>query len=585
MKFAKPLILGLLVVQALGSQAFAQEIKNQDAYDKWKQQNKDLVISETQTTPTPTATTLPPVVITPPVIDTPVITGEMTGPSRRIKTAQENQQLFSQYCLGNANSAQVTNVNYSNPTVMRAARILSRVADINFYYYADIKRIYKNGSQAAPAGVTENAHLYLLQSCGEFRDRAEMVEAKINWVNNMVILGSDPQKTNVDLNGNIWSQLSGHSYNTYLQWSRQIFGWKAQVAYQNTQLKTNLHQDAQEPVEGFTVCETKFIISELIAKGKQVSDLDSYLSELQAFSGNCTQADKDYYYDFRGDSNFKQYSGESNAMIWHALSLARFCESPTKARANNGRVTDQVCEEYFKRPFLTRYNAAKSGLGAWLLHGKEAEIYFANPAAKVSVSSAYDLGKVGQKPFLMNINGMTIDTNKSILGFNKSFEEAFGIGTSSADLSAAFERIRNAVNRHTNWYASGFNDELGHEKSIKTEAYSPFVASSYEMDQSNGFTECGLTIKCTGDGRKAWMLVFRVHKDNWYTPRSLMNNKRIDFDRMWFDETSFGTDSLADKERAWDRLGSALEHELDSIIYLHNLESQTGIPVANDKLE
>lgn len=586
MKVVKTLLTGCLLAQAFGPQAFAQ-LKNQDAYEKWKAQNQHLVISDsgdaTATATTSTTTTTLPVVIQPPVINDSLVS--MSGPPRRLKTAEQNQELFSQYCIGDASSAQVPNVNYSNQKVMRAARILSKVANINFYYYADIKRIYKNGAQSAPAGITDNAHLFLVQTCGEFRDRAEMIEGKVNWVNNMIMLGSEPQKQNVDISGNIWTQLSGHSYNKYLQLSNQIFTWKAQRAYQNKSLTQTLHQDAQEPVDGFSVCETKYIISELIGKGQSVSDLNTYLNNYSQFADRCSQADLDYYYDFRGDSNFKQYSPEANGMIWHALSIARFCETPTRARPNNGKITDRVCEEYFKRPFLTRYNAAKSGLAAWLLHGKDVQATFANPGAKVTISSDYDLGIVGQKPFLMNVGGSSVSINKSILGFNQSFEEAFGLGSANADLSGVFERLRNAVNRHTNWYASAFNDQLGHDKSQKDQAYSPFVASSYEMSQSNGFTECGVTVACTGDGRKAWMLVFKIHKNNWYHTRSLMNNQRIDFDRMWFDETSFGTDKLADAERAWDRLGTALETELDSIIYLHNLGAGSGVPVANDTLE
>lgn len=588
MKSLMAMVASALLAQAFVFQASADPVKNKDAYEKWKKENPHLVAPEPTAPPAPPATAVSP---TEPSVDVKEPTkGEnglkviANGPPRRLQTAEQNQQLFSEYCLGRADSAQVPNVNYENPKVMRAARILSKVANLNFYYYADIKRIYKNGSEAAPPGVSDNAHLFLVQTCGEFRDRAEMIEAKVNWVNNMIMLGTEPQKSEVDISGNIWTQLAGKSYNTYLELSNKIFELKAAEANQNRELTKTLHPHAEEPVDGFSVCETKYIISQLVAKGESVSDLKTYRKNYASFSSNCSQDDKDYYYDFRGDSNFKQYSPEANGMIWHALSIARFCETPTQSRPNNGRITDQVCEAYFKQPFLTRYNAAKSGLGAWLLHGKDVETAFANPSAKVTISSMYDFSQLGQKPFSMNIGGHVFTINKSILGFNQSFEQEFNIGSSTAQLSSVFERLRNAVNRHTNWYASAFNDELGHSKSSREQAYSPFVASSYEMSKSNGFTECGLTVACKGDGRKAWMLIFRVHKDNWYTTRSLRNQQVIDFDRMWFDETSFGTDSLADEERAWDRLGTALEHELDSILYLHNLEAGTGIPVADDKL-
>ena len=50
-----------------------------------------------------------------------------------------------------------------------------------------------------------------------------------------------------------------------------------------------------------------------------------------------------------------------------------------------------------------------------------------------------------------------------------------------------------------------------------------------------------------------------------------MGSTPFDFNRHWFDETSLGTNGLADSEHALDRLGTALEGEMDSILYLHNL--------------
>ena len=44
-----------------------------------------------------------------------------------------------------------------------------------------------------------------------------------------------------------------------------------------------------------------------------------------------------------------------------------------------------------------------------------------------------------------------------------------------------------------------------------------------------------------------------------------------------FDETSIGTNGLANSERALDRLGTALEGEMDSIIYLHNIRTNGSV--------
>jgi hypothetical protein len=235
---------------------------------------------------------------------------------------------------------------------------------------------------------------------------------------------------------------------------------------------------------------------------------------------------------------------------------------------------------------MTRYNAARAGLGAWLLYTKDQETGFENAGMNVTVYPSFDLKNLGVKPLLMKLSDGAVaqndlSLNDSTLGFN----QMFGIGTANADLASAYKRIRNAVNRHTNWYASAFDDQLGTPKSLRSQAYSPLVASSYEMSASNAFTECGYTVQCQGDGRKAWMFVFKIRKDHWYNTDSLMQNKKIDFDHMWFDETSFGTDQLANSEHAWDRMGTALEDELDTIVYLHNLQAQSGTPVANDQLQ
>ncbi|MEZ0392833.1 MAG: hypothetical protein ACAH59_11505, partial [Pseudobdellovibrionaceae bacterium] len=261
----------LPVAVALGgiSQAFAwpDDLKHSDLYEKWKTDNPELASGT----------------------DPAKIMGGLMGPERKLKTAKENQELFNQYCIGNSESAEVPNPNYHNDKVMRAARILSKVADLNFYFYSDIKRIYKKGSVAAPSGISENAHLFLIQTCGEFRDRAEIIEGKVKWVNNMIMLGEKSQKNPVDLKANIWTQLSGQSYNRYLELSNQIFSMKQKEAYSNKQISSSLHQEAQEPVDGYSVCETKFIISELIAKNKNVATFDEYKNQFRSFAKKCSQ--------------------------------------------------------------------------------------------------------------------------------------------------------------------------------------------------------------------------------------------------------------------------------------------------------
>ncbi len=69
------------------------------------------------------------------------------------------------------------------------------------------------------------------------------------------------------------------------------------------------------------------------------------------------------------------------------------------------------------------------------------------------------------------------------------------------------------------------------------------------------------------------MFVFKLKLDQWYNTKSIIDRKPVNFSQNWFDETSLGTNGLANSERALDRLGTALEGEMDSILYLHNINT------------
>ena len=91
------------------------------------------------------------------------------------------------------------------------------------------------------------------------------------------------------------------------------------------------------------------------------------------------------------------------------------------------------------------------------------------------------------------------------------------------------------------------------------------------------------------DGRKYWMYVFRVPVANLVTSTTIAEGQKFDLDTAWFDETSLGDTELADREKAFDRLGTVLEGEYDSILYLHNIihegdvEEDHGVPLVYEK--
>lgn len=499
------------------------------------------------------------------------------GPDGFLSKAK-NQATWEKYCIGTADSTEIPEVNYKNARVKKVAVKLSEVADLSFYFYSGPLKAYGlkkgnslvNAPKSAPKGTTPNANAFLVLLCGEFRDRATMVEAKLKWVENLYLLPTEEQGP-IDSNENLWSQVSAHSYRPFLTFSSAL--WAARKGETEEAIPIGDYE-IDAPVDGLTVCETRFIFSEFIAEGKKFPGYGAYKKKWESYSEEyCDAEELETYYNFRGDSNFKPNSPESNGMIWYSSSITNHCESPTEAKGED--LEDGDCEEYFQSPFRNRWNAARAGLAAWLFHPTDIDEDFSRTSNAVTMLPHRE-GRT--QPFTFKMNNHVVDTfmeewdaiadawSRGDIGFNEvaqSYEDGF-----------TYERLRDAVNRHTDWYNSGFDDEMGMERD---QAYSPFVASSYEMSKSDNFTAPGTTVNSPSDGRKHWMFVFKVKRSHWYNSETLKRKKPVDFDTMWFDETSLGTNSLAKSERAWDRLGTALESELDSILYLHNITTDGSV--------
>lgn len=600
-------------------------------------------------------------------------------------------QIYSLYCGGKRNSADIPMPNYKNKDVLSAVKKLAMVSPYSFYFYSGPLYTYnlKNGKELVdvpaefPANVQEvkngrkNAHAFMTLLCGEFRDRPTLIKEKIRWVNRMYTLPTTPQQT-INIKHELWSQVSAHSYRGYIQNSAAIFRAKEREARQFDVKLGTYREDT--PIEPFTVCETKFIFKKYVetnsmfgvrsaggqdeeeyyeeedmdehgAVGKanvthkrkvaqaKNSALAAYRKEYNKFKARCNREDLDYIYDFRGDSNFKPNSPESNGMIWYSSTITNNCTRTKDGKyvlktAAQGKVADpNICEKYATNPFSYRWSAARAGLATWMLRDQKHDSTFSAEGDSVYIIPSLDptSGPFGFKmpvkedfygeELYQNDKGEYIKwdsntgdeivmtpeqvaehnakqeqlkaefearkqaSNVTYYDFVKSWEaqkDVFwkrpdlgfnsltGLGSKSADKGFAYERIRDAVNRHTDWYASGYDD--GSDK-LRDQAYSPFVASSYEMSASDGFTAPGVTVQSPADGCKHWMFVFKLKKDQWYNTHSVQNKVPVNFNYHWFDETSFGTNNLADSEHAFDRLGTTLEGETDVILYLHKLNT------------
>ena len=534
-------------------------------------------------------------------------TGGYTGPYRAEQV--DEAALWSKYCKGEyANVAAPILPNYDDEDVKQAARNLSLINPHSYSLYGQINRLYRNGAvpptlqlgDATSVTVTAPAQEFLIYLCGEFRDRATLVREKINWVRNMNYMAPVDQPA-IDLqrakSESIWLQVTARSYRPYLQFSLAYYNSKkALVAAEKLTLGT--HTGIDRPTSPVTVCETKFIFAEYIAKKITFPGLPAFQAAYDAWStseaGNCVEGDKDYVYDFRGDGNFKPNSPEGNGMIWHAISSALQCANRGKSRKESTPQTfavpgqslvfsDADCQGYFGAPFASRWNGARAGLGAWMLRDKAHDDIAHDSRNNVTVNPAWG------KNFRTSPHNFTVQGQPGQLagGWETAYTEAgmsldriAGVEDPEARKGFIYERLRDAVDRHTDWYASSYDDLMA-QKRERPDAYSPFVASSYEMSASDAFTAPCYTIPCTGEvparNWKQFMFVFKIKKSNWYTTDSIKAGELPDFDRNWFDETSLGTVPLAKNERAFDRLGTALEGEYDSILYLHNICSNGQI--------
>lgn len=572
-------------------------------------------------------------------------------------SAQEEEVLWNRYCGGQRLSTEIPKPNYNNDEVLTAVKKLALVSPYSFYFYSGPLFAYelKKGKELVDPPINfpqvsevkngkKNAHAFMTLLCGEFRDRPSLIQAKIKWVNKMHTLPDSPQKP-INVKEDLWKQMSAHSYKSYITNSKLIFDAK-KYSLKSANYSVRMGQYNEDyPVEPYTVCETKFIFKKFVETNSRFNpkNLNQYLSEYKKFKNRCAQDDLDHIYDFRGDSNFKPNSPESNGMIWYSSTITNNCtrrygQYVLKDAAKEKVQDAQICEKYATRPFAYRWAAARAGLATWMLRDKSHDAVFSAEGSPVFILPHLN---PMEKPFGFklplgreeemiyepekNENGKYItwddqtgdmkelsdeeaaqveadykkqvadlevrkaEANVARFDFLKDWEnskQAFweradlgfnqltGLGTKNANIELVYERLRDAVNRHTDWYSSGYDDGLG---TNRDQAYSPFVASSYEMSASDAFTAPGTTVQSPADGCKHWMFVFKLKKDQWYNTRSIQAKTPIDFNKHWFDETSLGTNNLADTEHAFDRLGTALEGEMDSILYLHNITTSGAV--------
>ena len=197
------------------------------------------------------------------------------GPPGGLTDEDANFDLWSEYCIGDKDDVNVSPMpKYANPAVQEAADILSLQAGHSFALYSQYRNQYKATNYDAPNGVTDKAHQFLVYLCGEFRDRATMVEAKIGWIHNTNYLSLDSQDPIEPTERNPFLKMTAESYEPYIQFTRSYYYAKKQ-ALSGKHTFGNI-SGVDKPVDGMSVCETRYILSEYVDEHKPFPGLQTF---------------------------------------------------------------------------------------------------------------------------------------------------------------------------------------------------------------------------------------------------------------------------------------------------------------------
>jgi len=574
----------------------------------------------------------------------------------------EDRATWDSYCNADgsvdAASADLPKPNYSNPLVKGVVAKLNAIDNFNigdahsqrtFYFYGDIEKVYGVDSAAngdKPAGTPSNVNAvsaaYVTIVCGEFRDNVKMLERKLKWAKDIVVVPEAEQ--GYDAHKGVWEQMTGQGYRKLVQVSEALYQARATELGDGANASLDLDQKS---VDGITGCEYRYILKNYLAGDAELQAWDNgksygeYKKGLADFvAGNeCSQDEKDYYNEFRGDGNFKAESGESNGFIWNTRIFAKGCETPSKHLEGKGNIlTDADCQNYFKAPWQTRseqtlqgamrmffypstpelerlmkdtgnslvvitedlngdgvsdmviFDGTKAGGKAALQARQAATQTGGGGTAARKTMAAYILKAASEQVHLAPAYKTALDAIKpgtvtSTVGIkvitdtHSAWKKAFmstpdkGFAKVFPDAKKAWDRLAVVLDRHTDWYQTDMaNLKIG----FYQPTYSPWLASSYYIHESDNFTRPGYAMGTPGDGHRHWMYIQRVRKPDWFNAQQMKAAwpKNLNLLSTWFDETTFSRSGLGSREKAWDRFGSVDPNEVEGALWLFNTDGQ-----------
>ena len=309
-------------------------------------------------------------------------------------------------------------------------------------------------------------------------------------------------------------------------------------------------------------------------------------------------------YTFRGHIALTPLWLESNAFLWNARRAGR-------ALHHRGDGS------YYQRPFASRLARARAAWGAWLFHREEDDDAFrrasepgGGPVLYVTDQDVTAKGLADYRLFVAHAGAgeatsmapdparnanmvawaraaATPSVTAAMRGWRPELltQPDLGFEALFPALDARLARLRACLDRHTNWGPTGYYMLDASPVGAAPEAveflgaYSPLVATSYDLSASHAFAS-----RDGGDpyeaGHPRWIHVVRFDARRYVDAAALRAGRSVDFARDWFSEASLSSDPY--DERGLTRFGWVPEDELAANLYMVYGARGDAIPPPED---
>lgn len=520
---------------------------------------------------------------------------------------------WEEYCRA-AKSEGSPELNRSNELVLRALQKLKdKKIQSALHIYPEYRRLLDQNSS-----IEEN---FLRLMCAEYRDRPDLLRAKIKLLADLHIVPEGP--ITYTHRKELWSQLTGEGYRDLVWLIKNLGDLRAERLVVRGDFFHG--RPGQASIPPLSECEIRFIFSHYLATRRFLrteDDLVRYDKEFEGFkalspeSGGCFGGEDDYFVDFRGDGVLRPRSPEANAMEIFGNRMTLLCSADKKHKRR------ESCSEYARSPHLKRLEFSRSILKRTLYPPTNLESLFRDPLEWLVLTE--DLNGDGLADIIgfdktalesrrlaairrriMRPGTMSDPKNRRLRWerteeFEQGVTQALKVpeksgvhivldlpvkagpfespdyglgGVETVDREAlpdhVWARLATSIDRHVAFYQIDF---LGLQPPYFRGYLSPWVGSSHYLEQSHKFAFLGFATQMVSNTDMRWMYILRVPRSDYFSAESLSQGQSIDFSRNWFDERTLTRGSLGEEERAWVKAHHVSPLNLKTLLWLGEVQ-------------